>query len=102
MSALENRFPFLDRNARYGEKCLDQFHRVLMNSPCVAGSLDFECLVVFAHSCVDSRLWARELIGFTDNSRFVSQIQIRGCDSVFSQSFVTGLRFSKLGKYWEN
>ena len=34
--------------------------------------------VVLAHSCVHVRLRSREIIDFTDNSRFLSRIQIQG------------------------
>ena len=42
-------------------------------------------------SCVHGRLRERELIGFTDNSRFLSRIQTRRYDLVLGLSFVVGL-----------
>ena len=49
-----------------------------MGSLCVADCIDLERTVVFVRSCVHGRLWRKELISFTDNSRFLSWIQMRG------------------------
>ena len=40
--------------------------------------IEYEHAVVLVHSCVHDRLRPREMIGFTDNSRFLSRIQIQG------------------------
>ena len=64
-----------------------------MGSLCVAGCIEFECHVAFVHSCVHGQQWARELIGFTDNSRFLPRIQMRRHGSVFVLSFVAGLSY---------
>ena len=48
-----------------------------MGSLRVALRIKFEQPVVLVHSCVHDRLRPREMIGFTDNSRFLSRIQMR-------------------------
>ena len=49
--------------------------------------------VVLVRSCVHDRLRPREMIGFTDNSRFLSRIQMRGYGRVLGLSFVASLSF---------
>ena len=44
----------------------------------VALRIEFENHVVLAHSCVHDRLRPTEMIGFNDNSRYLSRIQMRG------------------------
>ena len=44
----------------------------------VALRIEFENPVVLVHSCVHDRLQPREMIGFNDNSRHLSRIQMRG------------------------
>ena len=102
LSALRNRFPFLDRTSQkqdmekniwidfnfntllflcfvVGEQRL-QTRRVLMGLLRVALRIEFEHAVVLVHSCVHDRLQPREMIGFSisDNSRYQSRIQMRG------------------------
>ena len=43
----------------------------------VAFRIEFENPVVLVHSCVHDQLRPREMIGFNDNSRHLSRIQIR-------------------------
>ena len=52
--------------------------RVLMGLLRVTLRIEYEHAVVLVHSCVHDRLRPREMIGFTDNSRFLSRIQIQG------------------------
>ena len=40
--------------------------------------IKFEHPVVLVPSCVYDRLRPREMIGFTDKSRFLSRVQMRG------------------------
>ena len=49
-----------------------------MNLLCVALRIEFKHAVVLVHSCVHDRLRPRDMIGFSDNSRFLSRIQMRG------------------------
>ena len=44
----------------------------------VALRFEFENLVELVHSCVHDRLRPIEMIGFNDNSKYLSRIQIRG------------------------
>ena len=44
----------------------------------VALRIELERHVVLVHSCVHDRQRPREMIGYTDNSRFLSRIQIQG------------------------
>ena len=44
----------------------------------VALRTEFENHVALVHSCVHDRLRPREIIGFNDNSRYLSRIQMRG------------------------
>ena len=44
----------------------------------VALRIEFENPVVLVHSCVHDLLRPREIIGFNDNSRYLSRIQMRG------------------------
>ena len=44
----------------------------------VALRTEFENPVALVHSCVHDRLRPREMIGFNDNSRYLSLIQMRG------------------------
>ena len=44
----------------------------------VALRIEFENPVILVHSCVHDRLRPKEMIGFNDNSRYLSQIQMRG------------------------
>ena len=48
-----------------------------MDLLCVALSIEFENAVVLIHSCVHDRLRPREMIGFNDNSWYLSRIQMR-------------------------
>ena len=52
--------------------------RVLMGLLRVTFSIEFEHPVVLVHSSVHDRLRLGEMIGFTDNSRILSRIQIQG------------------------
>ena len=52
--------------------------RGLMGLLRVALRIEFENPVVLVHSCVHDRLRPREMIGFNDNSRYLSRIQMRG------------------------
>ena len=52
--------------------------RVLMGLLRVTLRIKFEHPVVLVPSCVHDRLRPREMIGFTDNSRFLSRVQMRG------------------------
>ena len=55
--------------------------RVLMGLLCVAFRIEFEHPVVLVYSCIhDDRLRSREMIGFTDDSSFLSWIQLRRYD----------------------
>ena len=55
--------------------------------------IEFQHPVVLVHSCVHDRLRPREMISFTDSSRFLLWIQIPGYGRVLGLSFVTGLSF---------
>ena len=44
----------------------------------VALRIECENPVVLVHSCVHDRLRLREMIGFNDNSRYLSRNQMRG------------------------
>ena len=44
----------------------------------VALRFEFENSVELVHSCVHDRLRPREMVGFKDNSRYLSRIQMRG------------------------
>ena len=44
----------------------------------VALRFEFENPVELVHSCVHHQLRPREMIGFNDNSRYLSRIQMRG------------------------
>ena len=52
--------------------------RALMGLLRVALRIEFENPVVLVHSCVHDRLRPREMIGFNENSRYLSLIQMRG------------------------
>ena len=52
----------------------------MMGSLRVALRIEFENPVVLVHSCVHDQLRLREMIGYDDNSRYLSQIQMRGYD----------------------
>ena len=52
--------------------------RALMGLLRVALRIEFENPVVLVHSCVHDLLRPREIIGFNDNSRYLSRIQMRG------------------------
>ena len=52
--------------------------RVLMDLLRVALIIEFENPVVLILSCVHDRLRPREIIGFNDNSRYLSRIQMQG------------------------
>ena len=52
--------------------------RVLMGLLRVTLRIKFEHPIVLVLSCVHDRLRPREMIGFTDNSRFLSRVQMRG------------------------
>ena len=52
--------------------------RALMCLLRVAPRTEFENRVVLVNSCVHDRQRPREMIDFTDNSRFLSRIQMRG------------------------
>ena len=52
--------------------------RVLMGLLRVALRIEFENPVLLVLSCVHDRLRPREMIGFNDNSRHLSRIQMRG------------------------
>ena len=52
--------------------------QALMGLLRVALRTEFENPVVLVHSCVHDRLRPREMIGFNDNSRYLSRIQMRG------------------------
>ena len=63
-------------NSRY---CPPVGHRrVLMGLLRVTLRIKFEHPVVLVPSCAHDRLRPREMIGFTDNSRFLSWVQMRG------------------------
>ena len=66
-----------------GEQRLQIFvivHRLVVSEVmgllCVALQIDFENLVVLVHSCVYNRLRPTEMIGFNDNSWYLSRIQM--------------------------
>ena len=59
----------------------------------VALRFEFENPVELVHSCVRDRLRPREMIGFNDNSRYLSRVQMRSYVSVLCLSFVVGLNF---------
>ena len=52
--------------------------RALMGLLRVALRFKFENPVELVHSCVHDRLRPREMIGFNDNSRYLSRNQMRG------------------------
>ena len=52
--------------------------RALMGLLRVALRFEFENPVELVHSCVHDRLRPREMIGFNDNSRYLSRNQMRG------------------------
>ena len=64
----------------------------------VALRIEFENPVVLVHSCVRDRLRPREIIGFNDNSRYLSRILMRGYGCVLGLSFVAGLSFIQGGE----
>ena len=49
-----------------------------MGSLCLTLRIEFENAVVLVYSCVHDQLQPREMIGFNDNSRYLSWIQMRG------------------------
>ena len=54
--------------------------QALMGLLRVARRIEFENPVVLVYSCVHDRLRPREMIGFNENSRYLSRIQMRGYD----------------------
>ena len=49
-----------------------------MDLLCVALKIEFKHAVVLVNSCVYDRIRPRDIIGFNDNFRFMSRIQMRG------------------------